>query len=141
MQSFSHKVEDLGYTPMAYSDFFSFSGLEYPQRIELALNVSKLEMGINDGSVLGVMLELFIDDVSLGDIPFKTINLDENGEIHPWIQIMAFNEGDDLNEGKDPENSRPLVLGNRGRFRYFLSQADQNGTPSKASFDVAVNVK
>jgi len=128
MQSFSIK-KDISYTKMEYSEWFDYSGIEFPQKIELVLNVKKLEIGINDGSALGVMFQQTIDEVIIGDLAFQAVNLNDNAEISQEIQTITL------------ENKDGVLLGNKGRFRFFLSQSNPNGVPSKASFEAAVLVK
>lgn len=134
MQTLHVKRQDVIYTPVAYSDSMKFDGDKYPEEIQIALNVSKLEMGLNNGSALGVMLERSIDGVIVGETPFETVNLDLNGDINPWMQTIVLKKGDIDANGKE------IILGNEWRFHYFLSESDPK-IPSKASFEVAVNVK
>ena len=75
MKSFAIKEVDLGYTSMKYSEWFDFSLIENPEKVEVTLNILNLEMGINDGSVLGVMLQRTIDGVIIDDLPFEPIGL------------------------------------------------------------------
>jgi len=127
MQTFSIQ-KNISYTEMGYSEWFDFSGIEFPKKIELVLNVTNLEMGINDGSALGVMFQRTIDEVIIGDCAFQTVNLNDNQEISQEIQTIIL------------EDDGNTLLGNKGRFRFFLSQANPN-ISSKASFKAAILIK
>ncbi|MES2395035.1 MAG: hypothetical protein V4549_03490 [Bacteroidota bacterium] len=142
MQKFAISRVDLPYTEIGMSDWFDYSNVKDPQTIELCLNVSKLQMAVNDGSVLGVIFERTIDGVVCGDNAFATVNIpDDNMEPSQWLQTLVMHKGDLDPIGKE------VVFGSKGRFRYFLSQASLNNvppmvvTPSIASFEAGVVVK
>ncbi len=138
MKTFKVEKVDASYTNMEYSEWFDYSDVKFPKKIEATLNVSDLHMGLNDGSVLGVIFDMTIDEVFVGQIAFLASNLNEGEDIVNANQTFVIEDGDLDDTGKR------LLLGNKGRFRYFISQATIGGAnpiPSTATFKAAVLVK
>ncbi len=134
MKTFKIQKTDMLQTIAEYSDWFDYSDIESPKKIEFSLNIDNLEMGNNDGSVLIVTFERSINGVFIGGFPVEAVGLDDNGEITKWLQTFSITEGD------IDGNGNKVLLGSEGRFHYSLSQSGTT-IPSKATFSAAVLVK
>lgn len=134
MKTFKITKTDMLQTEGEYSEWFYYSDIEFPKKMEFSLNIDNLEMGNNDGSVLIVTFERSIDGVYIGGFPVVAVGLDDNGEITKWLQTFSILEGDLDGDGNK------VLLGSEGRFHYFLSQSGTT-IPSKATFRAAVLVK
>ncbi len=138
MKTHAIKKENVPYTIEAFGEWFDYGDIPCVKKMSLVLNVSDLKMGLNDGSVLSVGFERYIDDVFAGSSSFATVGLDSNGEITKVNQPVVLHAGD-----KDA-NGDELVFGNRGRFVYSLSQASINtpkAIPSIASFEAGIVIE
>lgn len=129
MKTFSIDVQDMITSSDTYSTVFDFSELVDVRKIEILLKVTSLKMGLNDGSVLGVVLQTSIDEIIWIDYPLPEVNLDSLGNINTALQYLAIQD--------------VRFIGNKARFRYYLTQAKvgAGAIQSEADFKAAILVK
>lgn len=129
MKTFSLDIQNMVTSEDTYSTVFDFSELENPRKIEVLSKVTNLQMGANDGSGLGVVLQTSIDEIIWHDYPLQEASLDSSNHIVNSCQYMSVQDD--------------RFIGNKARLRYYLTQASTGAgaIESKANFKVAVLVK
>jgi hypothetical protein len=118
---------------VTYTNALDYSDLCTPKKIEVTLEVTNLVMGINNGSVLQILLQRSIDGIS-------------------WIDYVSAVPGEFFNPVKigasgDPENTSQVLLmrdnqflGNRLRFKMWISTSNP-AIPSQADIKLTALVK
>ena len=118
---------------VTYTTALNFSDLCTPKKIEISMEVTNLTMGVNNGSVLQVIVQRSIDGITWIDCVssiegeyFKRVYKDSSENPVNEVQVLQMRDNQ--------------FLGNRLRFKMWMSNTNP-AIPSQADIKLTALVK